>query len=458
MPRFEKKTTIPCSAQELFDWHAREGAFERLAPPTDRLEIREKKGSIYDGDILEFAIYNGPVPLVWRALHQDTIDGVQFCDVQVKGPFQSWRHIHRFVDISPSESILHDEIEYTLPLAPISSWADGPFVRSMLEQMFDFRHQRTMQDIKRHQTFKDQPRQVIAITGATGLVGTALTSFLTTGGHTVRPVVRKPPKDDSEIYWRPSQNEIDAKAFEGVDVVIHLAGANVAGKRWSDDHKKMVMESRRQGTRLLAETLAGLDNPPHTFLSASAVGFYGSTRGDEVLTEASSSGDGFLAEVCRVWEENAQPARDAGIRTVNMRIGLVLDPQGGVLEKMLTPFKLGTGGKLGDGKNYMSWIAMDDILGAINHLMFHDDIEGAVNLTAPNPVTNAEFTDVLGDVLGRPTFMTVPRFALNTALGKEMAQETVLASQRALPQKLQDHGFEFAFTDLLTALNYLLGK
>lgn len=458
MPSFHRQSVIPCSARELFDWHASPGAFTRLGPPWQSLEIRDQQGSIYDGDILEFAIKDAPIPVIWRALHEDTIEGEQFCDVQQRGPFGSWRHVHRFIPQDDHTCVLDDSIEYTLPLHAISGWADGLLVRGQLERMFDFRHERTVQDITRHQTFHDKPRQTIAITGASGLVGSALTDFLTTGGHTVRHVVRSPPKADHEIYWSPSKNEIDAQGFEGVDVVIHLAGAGIAAKRWDDDYKRTLLDSRVQGTALLARTLASMKTPPHTLISASAVGYYGSERGDEILNEQSASGTGFLAGVCRQWEEAAQPAIDAGIRVVYPRFGLILSGQGGLLDKMSTPFKLGTGGKLGNGRHYMSWVAIDDVLGALNFLMFTPEITGPVNVTAADPVTNAAFTKVLGRVLSRPTIMTVPRFALKAALGTEMAEETTLASQRAVPERLMESGFEFFYPDLEQTLRHLLGK
>lgn len=233
-------------------------------------------------------------------------------------------------------------------------------------------------------------------------------------------------------------------------------GENLAGGRWTDEKRRRILESRQKGTCLLSEALAGLENPPHTLLSASAVGYYGATS-DTIVDEEASPGDNFLAEVCEAWEAAAQPARDAGIRVVHPRIGVVLSPKGGALEQMLTPYKLGVGGKLGSGRQYMSWVTDDDLVGAFNFLMFRDDLEGPFNVTSPNPVTNKEFTKALGRVLSRPTFIPVPSFGIKLLFG-EMGQEMLLEGQRAIPERLQQAGFEFEFVGIEDALRHVLGR
>lgn len=455
MSEFHRRTELPVSAQALFDWHARPGAFWRLAPPWETMSLVRQQGSIQDGDVLVFRVHQGPVKLTWEAHHDSFIPGRQFRDVQKRGPFSRWAHTHGFEPGPTQEtSWLDDRIEYRLPLHPLSAIAQ-PFVRRMLDRMFTFRHERTMNDLTIHQRYAAEPPLDVAITGASGLIGGALTPFLTTGGHTVTPVVRRNPGPDN-IFWKPSQGEIDAAGFEGKDVVIHLAGAGVADERWTPARKQMLMDSRKLGTRLLSETLAGLDKKPRVLLSASAIGYYGD-RGDEVLNEHSTVGDNYLAEICRVWEEETRAAEEAGIRVVHMRIGLVLDPSGGVLGKMLTPFKMGAGGKLGSGKQFMSWISIDDILGAMLHCIHTPELSGPVNFVGPDPMTNIAFTKTLGKVLSRPTFMAVPEFALKTAFGAELTREALLASQRVLPQRLQDSGYEFLHPELPGALKFLLG-
>jgi len=296
----------------------------------------------------------------------------------------------------------------------------------------------------------------VAVTGSTGLIGSALVPTLRAEGHRVVRLVRSRVEAGSgDVLWDPAKEEVDAAGLEGLDAVVHLAGENV-GKPWSAAQKVRIRESREKGTRTLARALARLKQPPKVLVSASATGYYGD-RGDEVLDESAGNGTGFLAEVCRVWEAEAQPARDAGIRVVHPRIAVVLSREGGALEKMLLPFRLGVGGKVGSGKQWMSWVELDDVVEAIRFALRREEVEGPVNLTAPNPVTNEEFTRTLGRVLGRPTLLPVPGFALKLALG-EMAEETVLASQRAVPDRLTKAGFRFRYPEIEGALRAVLGK
>lgn len=294
----------------------------------------------------------------------------------------------------------------------------------------------------------------ILITGASGLVGNALTPLLESKGHEVLRLVRNAPASGREVRWNPSAGTIDAAALEGVDAVVHLAGENLAEGRWTDEKKRRIRESRVKGTRLISETLAALARKPEVLVSASAVGFYGS-RGDEVLTEQSAAGNDFLAQVCREWEEATAAAQAAGIRVVHLRFGVILSGHGGALKKMLTPFKLGVGGKLGDGRQYMSWVTLDDAASAIEHALSDQTLSGPVNVVAPRPVTNKEFTKAMGSALSRPTFFTVPAFAARLAFG-EMADATLLSSQRAEPARLTASGFAFKYPEIEGALRHVL--
>ena len=257
------------------------------------------------------------------------------------------------------------------------------------------------------------------------------------------------------MHWDPERGEIDAGGLEGVGAVVHLAGEGIGNRRWNEAHKAKVMGSRTAGTSLLAQTLAKLNKAPKVLVSGSAVGYYGD-RGDEVLTESSRPGNDFLAEVCTAWESATTPAKEAGIRVAHIRTGIVLARQGGVLPKMLLPFKFGVGGKLGSGRQWMSWISLEDEVGAILHLLGDQTPGGAFNLTAPSPVTNADLTKALGEALHRPTLIPAPRFALKAALGGEMAEELLLVSQRALPTRLLDSGYTFAHPELADALKVAL--
>jgi uncharacterized protein (TIGR01777 family) len=294
----------------------------------------------------------------------------------------------------------------------------------------------------------------IAITGSTGLLGSALIDALQAEGRSISRVVRRPSATSAnDILWDPARGSIESKKFNDIDAVVHLAGESVA-QRWTTARKKEILESRVRGTTLLCQTLASLPSKPSVLISASAIGYYGD-RGDEPIDEASSPGDGFLANVCQQWEAATQPARDADIRVVNLRIGVVLTPKGGALAKMLTPFRLGVSGVLGGGRQYMSWIALDDLVRIIQFALHAAAISGPVNAVAPNPVTNREFTKTLGRVLRRPTIFPLPAFAAHL-LFSQMADEVLLAGARVVPGALAAAQFEFTYPQLEPALRHVL--
>jgi hypothetical protein len=297
----------------------------------------------------------------------------------------------------------------------------------------------------------------IAVSGASGLVGTALIPLLTTGGHKVRRLVRSEPnRMDGEIGWDPAAGRLEPSDLEGIDAVIHLGGESIASGRWTEKKQKRIRDSRVESTRLLSETLARMERPPKTLLCASAVGYYGD-RGDETLNEEAAPGRGFLADVCQEWEQAAQPAREAGIRVANLRFGVVLSPGGGALRQMLPLFRRGLGGRLGSGDQYLSWIGIDDAIGAVFHTLAKVDLSGPINVTAPEPVTNRQFTAVLSKVLRRPAVLPAPSAALRLVMGA-MADELLLASARVVPERLLNSGYEFRNKDLESVLRHLLGK
>jgi len=298
----------------------------------------------------------------------------------------------------------------------------------------------------------------ILVSGSSGLVGTALIPVLTGAGHEVARLIRAKSGSPSKelVAWDPEAGSIDAAGLEGLDAAVHLAGESIASGRWTAAKKARIRDSRLKGTRLLCEALARCAKPPQILVCASAIGFYGD-RGDETLTETSPSGSGFLAEVCREWESATDPAAKRGIRVVNTRFGVILSANGGALAKMLTPFKMGIGGVLGSGRQYMSCISIDDCVTAIVYALSTNSLSGPVNVVGPVPVTNAEFTKTLGRVLGRPTVMPMPAFAARLAFG-EMADELLLSSSRVVPQKLLDSGLQFHDRDLEAALRLVLAK
>lgn len=294
----------------------------------------------------------------------------------------------------------------------------------------------------------------VLISGATGLIGSALTPGLEAKGHTVRRLTRH-PRQDGDIRWDLDAGIIDGD-LSGTDAVVHLAGESIAEGRWTEEKKRRILESRKKGTRLVAERVAELSEPPSVMVSVSATGYYGD-RGNELLTEESESGDLFLSEVCREWEAAADPAREAGVRVVHPRFGIVLTTEGGALGATLPIFKLGGGGKIGSGRQYWSWVSFDDVIGAILHLMDNEDLSGPVNVVTPDPPTNAEYTRVLGKALNRPTFFTVPAPAARVMLGG-IADELLLASERVEPVRLQEAGYTFRHPELEGALRHLLGR
>ena len=296
----------------------------------------------------------------------------------------------------------------------------------------------------------------VAITGSSGLIGSHLVAALSEAGHRpIRVVRRAPAAGADEIRWAPADGEIDAPSLEGIDAVVHLAGAGIGEKRWTDAYKRVLVTSRTESTTLLAKTLASLDRPPSVLLSGSAIGYYGN-RGDEALTESADPGSGFLADLSTQWEVAAAPAVEAGIRTAFLRTGIVLSNGGGAMGRLLPLFKFGLGGRLGSGRQYMSWIAIDDEIGAIVHLL-DAPVSGPVNLTGPEPVTNARFTKALGSAVGRPTLFPVPSFGPKILLGAEMAEELLFYSQRIIPDALTSSGYQFVAADIDAAFATVLG-
>jgi uncharacterized protein len=290
----------------------------------------------------------------------------------------------------------------------------------------------------------------IILTGSHGLVGKSLSKKLAADWHEIFELVRRTPRpDQNEIEWHPNKGVVNAASLENFDAVIHLGGESIAEGRWTDEKKRRIYDSRVKGTQLLSDALASLSQKPAAFLCASATGFYGN-RGDQILEETASAGSGFLAKVCRDWEQATEAANQAGIRVVNLRFGPILAREGGMLDKMLTPFKLGVGGKVGSGEQFISWVAIDDVVAAIRLALSDTTLRGPINIVSPNPVTNEEFTKTLGHVLNRPTALAVPAFAARLAFG-EMADEMLLVSQRVEPKKLQEAGFAFQVAELEAA-------
>lgn len=447
---FERTVRLPVSADAAFAWHERPGALERLTPPWSPVKVEERSGGIRAGGKVVLRIPVGPFSRRWVAEHVEYERGRLFRDVQVEGPFTTWDHTHLFEPIDANTSELRDRVRYALPLGPLGQALGGGLVRRMLASMFAYRHRVTEDDLAAHARYSSAPLRFL-VSGASGLVGSALVPFLTTGGHAVTKLGRR---ESDGVAWDPDAGQIGA--LPEVDAVVHLAGENIGGARWTAEVKNRIRESRTKGTRLLCEALARAERKPAVLISASAVGYYGD-RGQRIVDENDGSGDGFLAGVCRDWEEATQAASDAGIRVVHLRFGVVLTAAGGALAKLLPPFKLGLGGRLGDGRQMMSWIAMDDLVTAILHAATTDGLAGPVNATAPGAVSNAELTATLAEILHRPALLPLPAFAARAALG-EMADEMLLTGAHVAPARLTASDFRFRFPTLAAALRHTLGR
>ncbi len=455
--RFEWTSELPAPAGAVYEWHTRPGALERLLPPWERARLLESSGDLHAGRVvLELSL--GPIRRRWVAEQFDGTPGLEFADRQVEGPFARWVHIHRFEPKDASSSRLVDRIEYDLPFGAAGALAAGA-VASRLGRSFRYRHRVLQDDLIAGQRYGPVRPRTIAITGATGVLGRALIPLLTTQGHRIRRITRQPPRG-GDIQWDPAAGRLDPAALEGVDAVIHLAGESIAGARWTEEQRRTILDSRIRGTTLIAETLARLARPPAVLISASAVGIYGD-RGDELLTEnagvRTGPGTFFVEQVAHAWEAATEPAERAGVRVVRARIGLVLTPAGGALPPMMLPIRLGVGGRIGSGQQYLSWIAIDDVVGGLYHALVTDTLRGPVNLTAPTPATNAAFTGALARVLRRPAMVPVPAAALRLLMGA-MADELLLASARVLPERLRQSGYRFRFGDLEGALRHVLGR
>ena len=469
MPRLLARSSVPVSAARLFDWHERPGAFTRLSPPWQNVSL-ERNDGIRSGDVAVIRLGVGPGAIRWTAEHRAYTDACrrgdeacEFRDVQVSGPFAAWSHLHRALPETDSASTLEDDVRYELPLAPFSSAVAGWAARGQIERMFGYRHRVTREDLARHAQWDRQP-WTIAVTGTSGLIGEALCAFLGGGGHRVVRLVRSREavarwdrnRMERAIYWNVDAGEIDVDGLAEVapDAVIHLAGEPIFGFPWTNAKKRAIWESRTRGTQLLANALVALPTPPKVFLSASASGFYGDT-GAEPVTEEAPGGEGFLASVCGAWEDSTEAAERAGIRTAHLRIGLVLSPAGGMLST-LGPFgQVGLAGWPGDGSAFWPWIALDDVLYAIHHLL-RSDLSGPVNLSAPSPATSRATIKALGRTLGRPAFASLPAPLLK--LAGEPARELALKSVRMIPARLRQSGFEPAYPTLDAALGHLYGK
>ncbi len=452
---FEWKSTLPFAVEHVFNWHTRPGAFTRLNPPWRPVKVVRAPESIAVGAEVEIRLPllpSGILPglaLPWKLTHTVFDPPNSFCDQQLSGPFKFWHHRHSFNRVSENTTEMVDTVEYRLPNGAGSlNW----FIKRELQRLFSFRHRILKTDLELHSRWSLKPRKTILIAGSSGFIGQALQAFLSTAGHSVYTLVRRKPKTASERFWDPDTATLDPHCFEGVDVVINLCGENIAAGRWTRQRKLRIEDSRVCATRLLAQTIAALAKPPELFISASGTGFYSDTAAAAVDEQAASGSD-FLARVCVAWEGASQALNQSSCRNVQLRLGMVLNAAGGALAKLILPFKLGLGGRLGSGHQYISWIGLQDLLAIFEHVIYSSDLSGPINCVAPTPCTNNEFTKTLAQVLKRPALIPLPAFVLKAALG-EMS-DLLLSSNRVIPKRLLDSGYHFIHPELARVIGFI---
>lgn len=435
-------SVIPFPRDEVFAWHTRPGAFQRLMPPWQPMTAVRETASLADGT----AVVGLPAGLRWTARHVPAgyRPPERFVDELRIAGVRPWLHTHDFGDPGDGTTLMRDRVATPVPAVA-------------LRAMFRYRHRQLADDLAVHReaaTHLGGP-MTVAVTGSSGLVGSALCALLSTGGHRVIRLVRRDPNGSDERRWRPEQP--DADLLEGVDAVVHLAGASIAG-RFTAAHKGAIRDSRIGPTARLAEVAGASDNGPRVFVAASAIGYYGFDRGDEILTEESESGTGFLADVVRDWESAAAPAAEAGVRVVQVRTGIVQAARGGTLRLLRPLFSLGLGGRIGTGRQWLSWIGIDDLTDIYYRAIYDPALLGPINAVAPQPVRNVEYTAALARVLRRPAIVPVPGFGPRLLLGREGATELALASQRVLPARLLAAGQRFRQPTVDEALAHQLGR
>jgi uncharacterized protein (TIGR01777 family) len=432
-------SVVDAPLDETFAWHARRGAIERLTPPFHPVRVISETEDLEHGR----SVLRLPGGVHWVATHEGYDPPHCFIDRLTSLPLR-WRHTHRFEQEGLAATRVTDIVETPVP-------------ERILRSMFEYRHRQLLLDLETQRAMSEiAPRPLsIGISGSSGLIGRALSALLSSGGHRVIHYVRRVPRSTDERRWRPE--EPDVAMFEGVDVVVHLAGASIAG-RFTEDHKRLVRESRVDPTARLAKALTRMPNGPRVLVCASAIGIYGADRGNEKLTETSTRGDGTLADLVDDWERALEPAESNGVRVVRVRTGIVQSPRGGMLRFLRPLFLAGAGGRIGSGSQWFSWIDLDDVADIYYRGIVDNRCCGPINAVAPDPVTNQEYAQTLARVLRRPAIAPVPVLFPRLLLGREGADELALASQRVLPGVLGNLGHVFRRTDLEACLRHQLGR
>ncbi|MFN5470301.1 MAG: TIGR01777 family oxidoreductase [Pirellulaceae bacterium] len=458
------RSLLPVSREAAFAYHEWPGALGRLLPPWQSVTATPPTNGLKDGSQVRLTLRMLGIPLHWLAVHEGYNPPELFVDTQASGPFAFWRHEHHFQEgPTAGTSILEDQIAYRLPLAFASHPLAGRWVDRQLASMFAYRHRITQSDLLRQSQLAVHRGKRVAVTGATGLIGSIVCQLLESIGCYVIPVVRtggataRVDTTRDTLRWDPARGLLDPAKASGLDAIIHLAGKSLASGRWTVRSKEQMWSSRVDATQLLANQLAGLAEPPKSFVSASGVGIYGDCA-DRWCAEDAPPAEDYLGRMAFQWEAASEPLRKRGVRIAQGRLGIVLSPQGGALHAMLPIFRLGLGGPLGAGDQYWSWVERSDAAAAFVHLALEPGCEGPYNISAETPETNRRWTQAIGKAVGRPAILPAPAFALRCAMGTEMANSMLLSSTRADGARLRLAGFQYAFSGLAETLNYCLGS
>lgn len=440
------KTSVAVPCDFAFAWILRPGALKRLLPPWTKTDFLFDPPIPCNETQVGLKIYWGPFFFKWVLEHENFKLNQEFSDKQIKGPFKRYLHIHRFAPIDSQSCVLSDEIEFNSV-----SFLEDPIAKRFV-RLLKWRQKMMKEDLELIDKYSSAPLKIL-VSGANGFMGSELTAFLRLAGHSIMRLVRHKQEVRSDtVYWDPIEGQFSKQDFEGFDAVFHLAGAPIA-HRWTKKYRKKLFTSRCRDTWLLSQVLSRLYSPPKTVISASAVGFYGDCK--EKVTEFSPAGEGFLSSLCKQWEMALEAIEQRGCRVVCARFGVVLGVKGGMLRQILPLYRLGLGGRIGSGNQYLSWIGIDDAIGALYHLLMTKSLNKAVNLVAPHPVKQKEFSAILAAKLRRPHFFHLPSTLISLALG-DMGKEMLLASSQVYPQKLLESGYSFRYPYLQEALNEII--
>ena len=457
---FSYESIIPADASDVFSYFGRNLSILRLTPPWETLKLQNITRDMESGSTLDLRIRLGCLETNWQVHRVGYAKNRTLINRQTRGPFRIWKHSQSLRSLGDATSTLRELVQFSLPFGKLSNNRLGiHLTRKRLERLFNYRHSIAQIDMRHCTQVKDFPKTKVAITGGNGLIGSELAVFLKAQGHDVTILSRS---GKSRIWgvpaeqWDPRAKAADWKKLEGIDGWIHLAGENLASGRWTSKKMKSLRSSRVEGTRFLAEGFKQMSNPPKVFIGASGIGYYGDGA-DAELTETRSKGSGFLADLCEDWEGASTEMEAMGMRRVILRIGMVLTPKGGALAKLLPVYKAGLGGRQGGGTQYWSWIAMDDLLRVFHIALLTPHFRGVYNAVSPPPLQNREFSSALARKVSPPGVCSAPRGVLTLLLGR-MAKETLLASQRVIPQRLTESGFRFDFPTLDLTLSHLLGR